>query len=66
MTPKKGQLLKPKEEIKSAQACYRMTESEMKILKDAYKLSKTELSFSRWITGITVKEALRIIEAAKK
>lgn len=66
MVPKRGQPPKPPEERKKSTLGFRVTNEEKALLEEAYKLSGVAETFSRWVVGITLEEARRIVEDSKK
>ncbi len=66
MTPKRGQPPKPPEKRKSGQIGLRVSQSERELLETAYRLSGSTETFSRWMVGITIEEAQRIVNEHEK
>ena len=63
MSPKRGRGQPPKlpENRKSSQIGLRVTAAERAILEEAHRLSGSTESFSRWMVGMSVEEAKKII-----
>lgn len=66
MTPKRGQPPKPPEEQRKNKASIRYNDVEMKLLEDAYALSDSPKTLSRWLAEITLEEAQKIIDSHKR
>lgn len=66
MTPKRGQPPKSPEDRKDSQIGLRVTEQERSLLENAYHLSGTAETFSRWMIGISLEEAQKIVDSHRK
>ena len=65
MTPKRGQPPKPPEEHRTKQKTLMYNAAELAKLEEAYRLSESPRTFSRWLANITLEEAERIIATKK-
>ncbi len=66
MTPKRGQPPKPLEEQRTESVSYRYTKEEKALLQEAWELSGSPKTLSRWFAEITLEEAKRIVNDSKK
>ncbi len=66
MTPKRGQPPKPPEKRRDVEKKLRYSAEEIATLEEAYRISGSPNTFSRWLATITTEEAKRIIDSHKK
>lgn len=65
MSPKRGQPPKPPEEQRTESVSYRYTKGEKALLQEAWELSGSSKTLSRWFAEITLEEAKKIITEHK-